>query len=40
MKYTVEMTSGGRIYIQSFMKIVFIFIQVILRLLTRQTERL
>jgi hypothetical protein len=39
MKYTVEMASHGMIYIPSFMKIGS-GIQVILRLLLRQSERL
>jgi hypothetical protein len=39
MKYTIEMASDGMIYIPSFMKIGS-GIQVILRLLPRQSERL
>jgi hypothetical protein len=39
MKYTVEMTTGGMIYIPSFITIV-LGIQVTLRLLPRQFEKL
>jgi hypothetical protein len=39
MEYTVEMASDGMIYISYFMKI-GLGIQVILRLLPRQTDRL
>jgi hypothetical protein len=39
MRYTVDMTLGGMIYIPSFMMISS-SIRVILRLLPRQTERL
>jgi hypothetical protein len=39
MKYTVEMTSDGMIYIPCFMKIGS-GIQVILSLLSRKSERL
>jgi hypothetical protein len=39
MKYTVEMTSDGIIYARSFMK-TGLCIQVILRLLPQQSERL
>jgi hypothetical protein len=39
MKYTTEIASDGMIYIQSFMKI-GLGIQVILRVLPRQSERL
>jgi hypothetical protein len=38
-KYTVEMASEGMIYVPSFMKIA-LGIQVILRLIPRQSERL
>jgi hypothetical protein len=39
VKYTIEMTSGGMIYIPSLMKIGS-GVQVILLLLPRQSERL
>jgi hypothetical protein len=39
VKYTVEMASDGLIYVPSFMKIRS-DVQVILRLLPRQSERL